>query len=165
MTNDSLEKFKSEVTDSKYISFSLGTEEYAIPLLAVKEVIAVPEFTPIPYTPNHFLGIMNLRGQVISVIDLRTKFGIKPTQSEETSVIICDIAPLVLGVMVDSVNSVLSPSSEDISPKPDIESNRNTEFITAVYRREKHLVLLLDIAKTLTSEDRNAMQRSVKKAA
>lgn len=165
MTNESVDKFKHEMANSRYLSFSLGVEEYAVPLLSVKEVIAVPEFTPIPYTPSHFLGIMNLRGQVISVIDLRAKFNIKPTQSEETSVIICDLAPLVLGVVVDSVNSVLSPKPEDISPKPDIESNRNTEFITAVYRREKHLVLVLDIQKTLTNEDRNAMNKGVKKAA
>ena len=167
MTNESVDKFKEEIANARYLSFSLGTEEYALPLLAVKEVIAVPEFTPIPYTPTHFLGIMNLRGQVISVIDLRTKFGIKPTQSDETSVIICDMAPLVLGVVVDSVNSVLSPKALDISPKPDIESNRNTEYITAVYRRDKHLVLLLDIARTLTSEDRRAMDKGLttKKAA
>lgn len=165
MTSDSFEDFKKQMENSRFLSFSLGTEEYAVPLLSVREVIAIPEFTPIPYTPAHFLGIMNLRGQVISVIDLRTKFAIKPVGKEETSVIICDIAPYVLGVVVDSVNSVLNPKPEDISPRPDIESNRNTEFISAVYRKDKHLVLILDIYKTLTAEDRSAMNKGVKKAA
>jgi purine-binding chemotaxis protein CheW len=88
-------------TGNRYLSFSLGTEEYAIPLLAVKEVIAMPEFTSVPYTPSHFLGIMNLRGQVISVMDLRKKLGIKPGSTAETAVIICDLSPLCIGVVVD----------------------------------------------------------------
>ena len=77
----------SALAGQRYLSFSLGSEDYAIPLLSVKEVIAVPEITPIPFTPSHFLGIMNLRGQVISIIDLRSKLGIK-TKRERRNV--CD---------------------------------------------------------------------------
>ncbi len=76
--------------ENRFLCFSLGNEHYAIPLLTVKEVIAPPETTPVPQTPAYFKGIMNLRGQVISVIDLRTKLGIKPLQSAENAVIICD---------------------------------------------------------------------------
>ncbi len=150
---------------SRFLSFSLGEEEYAIPLLSVREVIAVPNVTPIPYTPPHFLGIMNLRGNVISLIDLRKKFAIKPKENAETSVIICDLGDVALGVVVDSVNQVLTPRENDISAKPSIESNRNTDFITSVYRRDKHLVLFLDIEKALTGEDKAAIQKSTQKAA
>lgn len=99
---------------NRYLNFSLGEEEFAIPLLSVKEVIAVPETTPIPHTPPHFLGIMNLRGQVISVIDLRKKFSINTKNTEETSVIILDLKNHFLGVVVDSVTSVLAIKNSDI---------------------------------------------------
>lgn len=145
--------------NERYLSFSMGPEEFAIPLLAVKEVIAVPEFTPIPHTPNYFLGIMNLRGQVISVLDLRKKLGVQPKNGTEDAVIICDLNPLVLGILVDSVNSVLSPREDEILPKPPIESKISTEYITAVYRRNDHLVLFLEISKALNTQDLMALKQ------
>lgn len=152
--------------NERYLSFSMGPEEFAIPLLAVKEVIAVPEFTPIPHTPSYFLGIMNLRGQVISVLDLRKKLGVQPKNGTEDAVIICDMSPIVLGILVDSVNSVLTPKEDEILPKPPIESKIGTEYITAVYRRNDHLVLFLDISKALNTQDLMALkQQSNKKVA
>jgi purine-binding chemotaxis protein CheW len=121
--------------------------------LSVKEVIALPDTTPIPQTPPYFLGIMNLRGQVISVIDLRTKLNIKPSDSTEVSVIICDLSPNCIGVVVDSINCVLYPSFAEISEKPEIQNNAATEYITNVYRRENQLVLFLDIGRTLSGTD------------
>jgi purine-binding chemotaxis protein CheW len=152
----------SAVTADRFLAFSLGAEEYAIPLLAVREVIAVPDITPVPQSPAHFLGIMNLRGQVISVLDLRTKFGIRPQSSEETSVIILDLQDHSLGVVVDSVNSVISPSADQMSDPPEMEGNRNADAITKVFRKEKNLVLILDIFKTLSKDDRSALARSQK---
>lgn len=144
----------------RYLSFSLGKEEYAIPLLSVKEVIALPEFTPIPFTPTHFLGIMNLRGQVISVVDLRKKLQIQPKQNAETAVIICDLAPLTIGVVVDSINSVVFPKASEISERPEVQSSRSADYITGVYRKEKSLILLLDISKTLDAQDHMAAARA-----
>lgn len=154
----------SAVTADRFLAFSLGPEEYAIPLLAVREVIAVPDITPVPQSPTHFLGIMNLRGQVISVLDLRTKFGIKPQSTEETSVIILDLQDHALGVVVDSVNSVVSPSADQMSDPPEMEGNRNADAITKVFRKENNLVLILDIFKTLSKDDRSALARSQKAA-
>jgi purine-binding chemotaxis protein CheW len=104
---------------------------------------------------------MNLRGQVISVIDLRQKFGIKPKSNTETAVIICDLNPTCLGIVVDSVNSVLSPQASEISEKPEIQSSKNTDYIQGVYRQDKRLVLLLDVTKTLDMEDRKAIQTAI----
>jgi purine-binding chemotaxis protein CheW len=146
----------------RFLSFSLGDEDYAIPLLSVREVIAVPEITPIPFTPPHFLGIMNLRGQVISIIDLRTKLGIKPNDKAETSVIICDLGSVCLGAVVDSINSVLSPTEADVSETPEIQSSKNTEYITGVYRKDKQLIVFLDIVKSLSVEDHKAVQKNSK---
>lgn len=137
----------------RFLCFNLNSEEYGIPLLSVREVIGLPEFTPVPYTPNYFSGLMNLRGQVLSCIDLRTKLGMKPIKSEEEAVVICDINGTQLGITVDMVNSVLVADKQEISPKPEIESGKSSEYITGVFRKEKRLVLLLDITKLFGKDD------------
>lgn len=152
-------------TSSRYLSFSLGEEQFAIPLLDVKEVIAMPEITPVPSTPTYFLGIMNLRGQIISVLDLRQKLGIKNNQQSETTVIICDFQSFSVGVVVDSVNSVFAAHEEEISTKIDIQGSKASEYISGVYRKEKTLVLILNIAKSLNLEDQAALSKATKKVA
>lgn len=133
----------------RYLSFNLGTEEFGIPLLIVKEVLALPETTPIPFVPSHFIGVMNLRGQVISLVDLRSKFGIKATNSDETAVIICDLQSTSIGIVVDSVNSVITPTNEDMSDKPEMQSTASSQYIVSIYRKEGRMVLFLDINKAL----------------
>lgn len=153
------------MTSERFLSFFLGKEEYGIPLLSVREVIAMPEITPIPFTPSHFLGIMNLRGQVISIIDLRTKFNIKPTQTSETAVVICDLGALSLGIVVDSVNAVIAPADGELSPKPDIQSNKASDYITGVYRKGDRLLLFLDLARTLDVKDITTIKSAVEQKA
>lgn len=155
---------KSVAQRERYLSFTLGQEDYAIPLLSVKEVIALPEVTPMPFTPPHFVGIMNLRGQVISVIDLRQKLGIKSGAAAETSVIICDLSPMVLGVVVDSINFVLSPDPSEMTEKPEMQGSRNTDYISSVYRKEEKLIMFLDIRKTLGVSDVQAGTKTAKAA-
>lgn len=150
---------------SRYLCFSLGNEEYGIPLLSVKEVIGVPETTPIPQTPPHFVGIMNLRGSVISILDLRLKLGHKSQTGDETTVMILDLGDYNLGVLVDRVNSVIAVGSEEIAPKPVIESTKSTEYITGVFKKEDRLVLMLDIAKALSLQDRSVLSNASKVAA
>ena len=148
-------------SESRFLSFSLGSEEFAIPLLAVKEVIAVPDLTPMPRSPAHFLGIMNLRGLVIPVIDLGAKLEIKNTKtSTETAVIICDLEPYHLGIKVDSINSVVTPAPGDISVNPEAPGSRRRDFISSVYRREKTMVLLLNIGKVLDSLDQQSLEQT-----
>lgn len=142
---------------SRFLVFSLGGEEYAVPLLTVKEVIAVPDLTPLPQTPPHFLGIMNLRGQVISVIDMRIKLGMKPTSTTETVVIICDIGPRGVGIVVDRVDSVFSIQESEIQPRPAFDGKKNSEYLTGVVQQDKRLILLLDIFKALDAQDKAAL--------
>jgi purine-binding chemotaxis protein CheW len=142
----------------RYLCFHLGQEEFAIPLLLVKEVIGVPETTPVPQTPSYFVGIMNLRGQVLSVMDLRQKLGIKPTQSEEVAVVILDLGEAQIGLMVDRVNSVQMITKEQISEKPVLDG-KNFEHITGVYRNADHLVLLLDVSKALSLNDKKIVNK------
>lgn len=142
---------------SRYLVFSAGEETYAIPLLSVREVVAYPKTTPIPYTPPHFVGLMNLRGQVLSVVDLVTKLGVKSNTKvpdEERVVIIVDIGHVQIGVIVDGVNTVLALNKSDISPPPILESKRSTDFITGIHRNEdKGLCVLIDIAKVIDVQD------------
>lgn len=139
---------------SRYLQFSLGGEEFAIPLSSVREVIAMPKVTPIPETPAHFLGMMDLRGQVISVIDLRKKMNIKPSPAAETTVIICDFSQFSVGVVVDTVHAVLTPGPGEISEKPMVQNLKGSEYITGVFRKDERLVVFIDIASILDVQDR-----------
>jgi purine-binding chemotaxis protein CheW len=147
---------------NRYLCFNLAAEEFAIPLISVREVIGVPEVTPIPQSPSYFLGIMNLRGQIISVLDLRTKYGIKSARTEETAVIILDFVDYHLGVMVDQVNSVVELSEADISERPQMETSKISESIKGVFRKQDRLILLIDVFKTLSIEDQNTFKKEKK---
>lgn len=158
--NKSVSRSNDSISN-RYLCFSLGTEEYAIALLSVREVIAIPDITPVPQSAPYFLGIMNLRGQVISVIDLRTKLSIKPADSAESAIIICDLNPNSIGVVVDSINCVINPAPDQISERPEIQSQKNTDYIQAICREKDRLIVLLDISKTLSVGDHRAVARAV----
>ena len=154
----------SQKSLDRYLCFSLGNQKFAIPLLHVKEVIADVATTTIPQAPSHFKGIMNLRGQVISVIDLRLLLkSEKPGKSTETTIIILDLAPLSLGVVVDSVDSVVEYKESELSPAPDTDSSVKIDYITGVAKRENVLTLLLDIKAVLNTEDFRLMKSQIQK--
>lgn len=158
-TNDSLK-------GGRYLCFSLGKEKFAIPLLQVKEVIANTETTNIPQAPAYFKGIMNLRGQVISVIDLRSKLKVgKAETTAETTIVILDVNSLSLGVIVDSVNSVTAYDTEMISDPPDHDSSLKTDYIVGVAREKEHLTLILDLQKALNTDDMKTLRQNSQKAA
>lgn len=154
----------AEIND-RYLCFNLGNEEFAIPLLAVREVIGLPDITKVPQAPSHFLGITNLRGQIISIIDLRLKFGIKSQNTNETTVIICDFGSFCLGSVVDSVNKVLSPEEKDLGDKPTMTETKQSAHITGVINKEDKIILRLDIAKALNAEDLIIAKDTVQKSA
>lgn len=154
-TFKNMERANAEL--SRFIEFSLGKENYAIPLLLVREVISIPEITPIPKSPSHFLGILNLRGQVISVVDLRKKLKTVIKEDKEEVIIIVDIGEKNIGVIVDSINKVLAFSSEEVSEMPEVEGQINTHFVCGVYRKEHSLTILLDIAKALELKEMDAV--------
>jgi purine-binding chemotaxis protein CheW len=157
MEASNVKSFKkvAAVNLDRYLEFCIGAEEYAIPLLMVREVISVPETTPIPKSPPHFLGIMNLRGQVISVVDMRKKLKIvqKNESDKDEAVIIVDIGGLNIGVVVDSINKVLAFSKEELCEMPEVDQQINTKYILGVYKKDHSLTILLDIAKVLDVQD------------
>ncbi|OYZ12996.1 MAG: hypothetical protein B7Y39_18450 [Bdellovibrio sp. 28-41-41] len=160
MSEEAKHKISEELARGRFLCFSLGKERFAIPLLQVKEVIANTNTTNIPQAPSYFKGIMNLRGQVISVIDLRSKLKVsKPESSLETTIIILDINSLSIGVVVDSVESVVAYDAGNISAPPDHDSAVKTEYIVGVAREKDYLTLILDLRKALNTEDMTAARQ------
>lgn len=147
-------------TDSRYLCFSLGNEHFSIPLLQVKEVIGIPEFTTIPYTPSYFCGIMNLRGKVISVIDMRKKLNIPSKGKDENSVIVCDLENITIGALVDSVDQVINIEKNKILPKPDMQSNIKNDYIEGLIEFKNQLIVLINLAKSLSVEDLVYIEKS-----
>jgi purine-binding chemotaxis protein CheW len=134
--------------------FSLGAEEYSVPLLRVKEVIEIPDITPMPHTPEYYLGIMNLRGQVISIIDLRMKLkGVRQELGKKNAVIILDFDSFCLGIAVSTVNRVMALSLDEVQERPMIESTENIDYIEGVVHRDKKMILILDVHKALNVHD------------
>jgi purine-binding chemotaxis protein CheW len=157
---------KSEVgNQERFIEFSLGKEDYAIPLLMVREVISIPETTPIPKAPKHFIGLMNLRGQVISIVDLRTKLTITPnTNVSDSAVIIVDFNNVNIGIVVDSINKVLAFSTTEIQEMPEVTTQVKSDYILGVHKKEDGLTVLLDIAQCLDVKDYSVLD-NIKQAA
>lgn len=165
MDSDNIIEIKNSKNElNRFIEFGLGSENYAVSLLMVREVISVPETTPIPTSPSHFLGIINLRGQIISVIDLRKKLKIEAKSEKEEVVIIIDIGGVNVGVVVDSINKVLAFSADDVGEMPAVDGQIKTSFICGVYKKDDSLTILLDISKILSSKDMMVIGDSKKAA-
>ena len=150
----------------RFLSFSLNHEIYAIPLLQAKEVIGFTATTPLPGAPAYFKGILNLRGQVISIIDLRLKLKISEAKfGPETSIIILDIDMINVGIVVDSIESVLTLEPAQMSTPPDMNSSSAKECLTGVAKIEGRLILLLDIKLILNGDDSVVLKSNRQKAA
>lgn len=147
---------------SKYLVFSLAGERYGIPLSSVKEVIGITELTFVPNVPHFFKGLINLRGKIHSVIDLRTKLSLPETEykQKETAIIITEINGFVIGTIVDDVNEVANFDEEQIEQDLNISSQVNNEYITGAAKvSNKNLTLLLDISKILSAEELAIVKR------
>lgn len=144
---------ETKITDGqRFLEFSLGTESYAVELLHVREVITPPELTPIPKSPAHVLGLMNLRGLVLTVVDLRKKLNIQPGQDQtQSSVIIFDLGDRLLGGQVDSIHRVVAVPNESIRPVPEAESSVVTQNLKGVIQGSDKLTLWLDVQRLLSS--------------
>ena len=140
----------------KYLTFALADEEYALPVLKVREIIKMMEITQVPKVPPHVKGVINLRGKVIPIVDLRLKFGFPPQDAtERTCIIVVDAAinggRSSLGFVVDGVNEVMNIAAEEIEPTPDFGEHVNTTYMQGVAKRGAHVKMLLDLDRVLSS--------------
>lgn len=142
------------VQGGKFLTFFLDQEEYGIEILSVREIIGLLPVTPVPQTPYYVQGVVNLRGQVIPVVDLRLKFdmpGIDAT--EETCIIVVQTGGAQLGIIVDKVSEVLDIPGKDIVDAPTLGSEINTDYILGIGKSEGRVSLLLDIAMIFPSAE------------
>jgi purine-binding chemotaxis protein CheW len=144
--------------EGKYLTFTLGGEEYGIGILKIKEIIGMMHVTTMPQTPDFVKGVINLRGKVIPVMDLRLRFGMAAMDyTERTCIIVVEIegssGTIQVGIVVDSVSEVLNIKGDDIEETPAFGTKLNTDYILGMAKMEGGVKILLDIDKVLTSEE------------
>ena len=145
----------------KYLTFKLSNETYGIEILKVQEIIGLMNITSIPRTPDFVRGVINLRGKVIPVIELRKKFNMETVEdTDHTCIIVVQVmgtgTPITMGILVDEVSEVVDITENQLEPPPSFGTNIDTAFILAMGKLRDTVVILLDIDKVLTA---NEMQR------
>lgn len=144
---------QSRQTGGQHLTFALGDQEYGIEILRVQEIKGYTAITPIPNTPGHIKGVINLRGVVVPVVDLRAKFGMEPVEySKFTVIVLVTVAEKVIGIIVDAVQDVLTLAGSDIQPPPDMGGPVDTRYLQGLAAVGEKLVALLDV-ETLFASD------------
>jgi purine-binding chemotaxis protein CheW len=149
---------KSEERAGKYLTFMIGKEEFGVGVLKVREIMGIQDITAVPQTPSYLKGVINLRGKVIPVIDLRLKFGLPGVEyTQRTCIIVVQVksasTTLLMGVVVDEVSEVLTITPGDIEDTPDFGANVATDYILGMAKIKGKVKILLDINEVLTSQE------------
>lgn len=145
-------------TSQQYLTFSLGEEIFAVGTRNVREIIEYGRLTPVPLMPPSILGVINLRGGVVPIMDLRQRFGQDATQIGRRSCIVIlevqrDGLEQVIGIVVEAVNAVLEIPAQDVEPPPSLGSHIPTDFLIGMGKLDTRLVVLLDIGRVLSLDD------------
>lgn len=140
----------SSAAPGKYLTFRLGAESYGVPVLAVREIIRLCPITPVATMPAHVRGVINLRGRVIPIVDLRVRFGLPDATDDRTCIVIAQVAATSgggrpYGVIVDGVEEVAQYAAADITPPPDFGGAVDTRFITGMARTAAAVTTLVDL--------------------
>ncbi|MDD5758158.1 MAG: chemotaxis protein CheW [Desulfobulbaceae bacterium] len=152
----------------QYLTFKLGDEIFAIDVSKIREILELTSITKVPQTPEFMRGVINLRGSVVPVIDLRLNFGMACTeQTVNTCIIVVEVSLddeiVVLGALADSVQEVVEMEPDKIEPAPHLGTKLNTEFIKGMGKIDNDFVMILDIDKVFASDDIAAVQGSLSK--
>ena len=156
---------EAERLAGKYLTFLLAQEQYGIGILKVKEIIGMMAITPIPKTPSHVKGVINLRGKVIPVIDLRLKFNLEETDyTERTCIIVIEIhageSILPIGIVVDAVSEVINIRREDIEDTPAFGTKLNTDYILGMAKIDGNVKILLEIDNVLNANEMETLEKA-----
>ncbi len=151
--------------EGKYLTFSLDDEEYGIGILKIKEIIGMMAVTTVPQTPDFVKGVINLRGKVIPVIDLRLRFGMEAIEyTERTCIIVVEIegstGNIQIGIVVDSVTEVLNIKGDDIEGTPTFGTKLNTDYILGMAKLEGGVKILLDINRVLSENEMSLLENA-----
>lgn len=157
----------TQTTSGKYLTFVLAGESYGIPVLKVREIIKLVPVTAVPQMPPYIKGVLNLRGRIIPVLDMRVKFGMgEPVNTDHTCIVVVQVmsasrATISLGLVVDSVEEVSSISSGDIENTPDFGTTLDTSYLVGMAKIKGKVVSLLNIDRCLGAAELEAVQQTV----
>jgi len=152
--------------EGKYLTFKLASEEYGISILKIKEIIGMMPITSVPQTPEFVKGVINLRGKVIPVVDLRLRFGMEPhNYTERTCIVVVELAgqtgTILMGIAVDTVLQVLNVKSEEIEESPSFGTGLDTNYILGMAKMEGSVKILLDLDHVLMVQEIGAIEKVV----
>ena len=151
---EALAEKKITEQEGKYLAFILDNETYGIEILRVREIIGLMDVTTVPQTPEYMKGVINLRGKVIPVIDLRLKFSMQEKEhTDETCVIVVEVNNTSIGIIVDSVSEVLEITRGEIEESPHFGQDIDTSYIMGLGKVKEKIVILLDIEEILSYEE------------
>ncbi|NQY35376.1 MAG: chemotaxis protein CheW [Alteromonadaceae bacterium] len=138
----------------QWVTFKLGSETYGINVMQVQEVLRYSEIAPVPGAPTYVLGIINLRGNVVTVIDTRSRFGLETAEvTDSTRVVIIEAEKQVIGILVDSVAEVVYLRASEIDEAPNVGNDESAKFIHGVSNREGELLILVDLDNLLSDDE------------
>jgi len=140
------------------VTFRLNEEIYGINVMLVQEVLRVTEIAPVPGAPNYVIGIINLRGNVVTVIDTRMRFGLPPKEMDDsTRIVIIEAENQTVGIVVDSVSEVVDVYANEIETAPNVGNDETARYIEGVVSRSEELLILVDLNKLLTDDEWSEM--------
>lgn len=149
---------QSDVRAGKYLTFQLSNEEFGIRVLKVREIMGIQEITAVPQTPAHIKGVINLRGKVVPVVDLRLKFGLAAADyTQRTCIIVTQVqgesGPVMMGIVVDGVSEVLNLTGTEIEDTPDFGEEISGSYLLGMAKVKGKVKILLDIDRVLSTQD------------
>lgn len=149
-----------EITGNEFLAFTLGKEEYGIDILKVQEIRGYETVTRIANAPDFVKGVVNLRGIIVPIVDMRIKFNLgEPTYDQFTVVIILNIGGRVMGMVVDSVSDVITLSPEQIKPAPEMGTAFNTDYLIGLGTLDERMLILIDIDKLMSSSEMGLIEK------
>ncbi len=149
---------KQDAELMQLVTFSIGEEEFGVDILKVQEIIRMMEITKVPRAPDFVEGVINLRGKVIPILDLRKRFGLATRDHDKhTRIIVIEISNMIVGFVVDSVSEVLRIPSNTVEPPPPVVSGLESEYISGVGKLADRLLILLDLDRLLSREEQGVL--------
>ena len=152
---------RSDARAGKYLTFHLANEEFGVRVLNVREIMGLQEITAVPQTPAHIKGVINLRGKVVPVIDLRLKFGMPAEYTQRTCIIVVQVqgesAPVLMGIVVDGVSEVLNLTAPEIEDTPDFGKEISVHYMLGMAKVKGKVKILLNIDRVLSSQELHSL--------
>jgi purine-binding chemotaxis protein CheW len=155
MSGSTLTSNASNTTDRQLVTFLLDREEYGVPILSVREINRMMEITTVPHSPRDVLGVINLRGKIIPVVDLRRRFGMgEPTTADlDQRIVVLELETRSVGFVVDSVGEVLRVGADRLDTAPTVATSGGADFVDGIAKLEDRLVIILDPNKLISAKE------------